>query len=232
MITLRLLLLLAAYCCCYICSATEEPPSKQLPILNITNRVVGGNPVPTTTKYPFFIEWEDAKCGASLIHDDIAISAAHCENDLHPFDTRVFLLGLTTEQGIPRFIERQVAHPLYQGGKEDYDFLLFKLSESALVDANGNPTGAALVELNTDPNIPQLGDALTGMGFGKTNQDATETSPVFNEVEIYYVDDDTCRQQYGNSDFLKELMFCAGVPGGGKDTCQVSIATAVFFGYD
>ena len=37
----------------------------------VQNRVVGGDPVPSITKYPFFLEWEDAKCGASLIHDDV-----------------------------------------------------------------------------------------------------------------------------------------------------------------
>lgn len=185
-----------------------------------TTRIVGGTPVDSKTKYPYFIEWEDAKCGASLVHDDIALSAGHCENELHPFDTRLFLMGLTSESGIPRFVERQVAHPLYNGDKsQDYDFLILKLSESALVDDNGKPTGVELVQLNKNPKIPKVGDALTGMGFGKLNADAQETSENFNEVEVYYVDDDTCKEQYG-SDFLKELMFCAAVPGGGRDTCQ------------
>ena len=33
----------------------------------ITTRVVGGQTVTKPSKYPFFVEWEDAKCGASLI---------------------------------------------------------------------------------------------------------------------------------------------------------------------
>ena len=129
-------------------------------------------------------------------------------------------MGLRTEQGIPRYVEQQLSHPLYTGGKQDYDFMLLKLDRSALVDDNGSPTGAELVRLNKNSNLPRVGDALIGMGFGKLAQDATDTSETFQEVEIYYVDDDTCLEQYSSSDFVKELMFCAGVPGGGKDTCQ------------
>ena len=121
-----------------------------------------------------------------------------------------------------RYVERVVSHPLYTGGMQDYDFMILKLTESALKDANGQDTGAAIVKLNRDATVPKVGDALTGMGYGKTDENADGTSPDFREVEIYYVSDDTCREQYGQSDFLASVMFCAGVPGGGKDTCQVS----------
>jgi hypothetical protein len=36
----------------------------------VSNRIVGGTLITNPSKYPYFIEWEDAKCGASLIHDD------------------------------------------------------------------------------------------------------------------------------------------------------------------
>ena len=45
--------------------------------LGLETRVVGGSQVTQESKYPFFCEWEDAKCGGSLIHDDIVLSAAH-----------------------------------------------------------------------------------------------------------------------------------------------------------
>ncbi|CAB9504563.1 Vitamin K-dependent protein C (Fragment) [Seminavis robusta] len=183
-------------------------------------RIVGGDLVDNAFKYPFFMEWEDAKCGASLIHDDIALSAAHCESDVHPFAMRLFMLNTQTETGLFRTIERQVAHPLYQGDKQDYDFMIIKLHTSALVDEQGQLTGAATVDINRDPNIPAVGDPLTAMGYGRTDQDAPDTSDEFREVEIYYISDDTCLEQYGVGDFVQELMFCAGVPGGGRDTCQ------------
>jgi secreted trypsin-like serine protease len=36
----------------------------------VSNRIIGGTMVTNPSKYPYYIEWEDAKCGASLIHDD------------------------------------------------------------------------------------------------------------------------------------------------------------------
>lgn len=186
-------------------------------------RVVGGNQVTQESKYPFFVEWEDAKCGASLIYDDIALSAAHCENTNHPFNTRVFINGITSEGGIFRTIERQEAHPLYKVNENnDYDFMLLKLHSSALKDENGQDTGAELVNLNLERNVPQQGDPLMAVGFGLTAEGGTSTSAVLNDVEVEYVDDSACSEQYGTDTYAPDLMFCAGVSGGGKDTCQVS----------
>ena len=153
---------------------------------------------------------------------DIALSAAHCERIDHPFGMRVFMLSITSDTGLYRTIEQQVSHPLYDGtsGVQDYDFMLLKLHTSALVQEDGQPTGAGLMELNRDPNIPAVGDTLVAMGFGKTDPNLTPTSPVLNEVEIEALDDATCLEQYKADDFVAQLMFCAGVEGGGKDTCQ------------
>ena len=38
-----------------------------LQVDTIQTRVVGGSQVTSKSKYPFFVEWEDAKCGASLV---------------------------------------------------------------------------------------------------------------------------------------------------------------------
>ena len=146
-----------------------------------------------------------------MIHSDIALSAAHCEDTVHPFAMRVFLLGTTTETGVFRTVERQVAHPLYHGDQRiDYDFLLLKLHTSALVDDQGRPTGASTIALNREPTIPAVADPLAGVGYGKTSADADDTSPVLKEVEVYYISDDTCLEQYWYSDFVADLMFCSG----------------------
>lgn len=215
--------------------ADEEPPLPPLTLLEknklakggkdlkpaIDIRVVGGDQVTQRSKYPFFVEWEDAKCGASLIHDDIALSAAHCENKNHPFATRVFVNGVTTEGGIFRTIERQVAHPLYKVNQNnDYDFMLLKLDSTALKDENDNDTGAETVTLNRDRSSPAAGDKLMAVGFGLTAEGGTATSQVLNDVEVKYVADSECENQYGTDTYAPDLMFCAGVEGGGKDTCQ------------
>jgi trypsin len=150
----------------------------------------------------------------------VALSAAHCENLEHPFDTRLFLMGLQTGTGILRTIETQVAHPLYEGDGEDYDYLILKLHKSALVDENtGTPTGATIIAINRDPNIPAPGDALLAVGYGLLNPNDQDTAKDLHEVEVQCISNDVCQQQYSR-EFVQDFMFCSGVEGGGKDTCQ------------
>lgn len=42
----------------------------------LTNRIVGGNQA-AKGRYPYFVWWSRG-CGASHIHDDIILTAAHC----------------------------------------------------------------------------------------------------------------------------------------------------------
>ena len=156
---------------------------------------------------------------------DILLTAAHCEDRSSPFDSRAFLLGLQSETGILRTIEKQVAHPLYEGELKDFDYMVMKLHTSALVqepeqDSTPIPTGAKVIGLNGQRNVPQTGDPLLAVGFGKLEQEATNTANELHQVEIQYVSDEQCLEQYGVMNFLEEVMFCAGVDGGGKDTCQ------------
>jgi len=197
-------------------------PRKLIDESDLQSRIVGGTTVTNPTKYPYYMEWEDAKCGATLIHDDIALSAAHCESQGHPFASRMFMMGVETETGLFVTVEQQVAHPLYSGELTDYDFLLLKLHHSALVDGStGAATGAQIMNLNRNPNVPQVGDPLTAVGYGKLSSEAEGTSETLQEVEIYYISNDICLEQYGVTDFVAEYMFCSGVVNmGGRDTCQ------------
>lgn len=199
--------------------AAMDETSRTTP--GLATRVVGGQQVTDGSLYKYFVEWEDAKCGASLIHDDIALSAAHCESSASPFNTRVFINGIDSEGGVFRTIERQESHPLYKVlDNNDYDFMLLKLHTSALVDENGGATGAETVTLNTDRAVPSAGDPLMAVGYGLTEEGGSATSPVLNDVEVQYVSDEQCKAQYGTGTYNPLLMFCAGVDGGGKDTCQ------------
>jgi Trypsin len=47
---------------------------RQLPV--VQSRIVGGREVPVG-KFSFFAFWYGAKCGATLVHTDVFLTAAH-----------------------------------------------------------------------------------------------------------------------------------------------------------
>lgn len=202
----------------------KNKSAKETPRLNpqgLDTRVVGGNQVNSKSKYPFYVEWEDANCGGSLVWGDIALSAAHCESTTTPFNSRVYVNSITDKQGVFRVIQNEISHPDYKTlNNNDYDFMILVLDKSALVDDNGDDTGAEVVQLNYDREVPGDGDPLMAVGFGLTEEGGGGMSDVLNDVQVDMASDDKCESQYGTDTFSPDLMLCAGVEGGGKDTCQ------------
>ncbi|CAB9501425.1 Kallikrein 1-related peptidase [Seminavis robusta] len=207
---------------------TQRAPSREQPAKNKglpkalasgTQYIIGGEVVTSRSEYPYFVQLPG--CGAFLIHDDIALSAAHCDVVIQPLNTRVLVNGIEVDTGIQRTVDRSLQHPLYDGWRSDYDYLVLKLDSSALVDASGNPTGAAKAELNAEREIPAPGDTLTAIGYGRYDNDSYEGSDVLLDVDFEYIDDDTCTERWGPDYFVRDVMFCAGVlEGGGKGSCN------------
>ncbi|KAI2509873.1 peptidase [Fragilaria crotonensis] len=92
-----------------------------------TNRIVGGNQA-TKGEYPYFVQWERG-CGASLIHSDIILSAAHCNGSNLP--TGVIVSAYQNDRAIDgaqaRTIVQRVQHPNYDSSTEKNDFLIMRL---------------------------------------------------------------------------------------------------------
>ena len=62
------LLLLASALVTQRCAAEEEPPNlRRNRQEKVGTKIVGGTAVTNKNKYPYFLEWEDNRCGASLI---------------------------------------------------------------------------------------------------------------------------------------------------------------------
>jgi trypsin len=75
------------------------------------------------------------------------------------------------------------------------------------------------VPINRNDNVPAAGDMLTVIGRGLEQEGGSSLANELREVDIPTVDHDTCNSQnYGNVN--EELMLCAAVPEGGKDSCQ------------
>jgi len=196
----------------------ETSPSKLLPSVSRRAETTGTTPVGAVVagekEFPFFVDW--GGCGGSLIHEDIVLSAAHCQeerdNDVYvgAFETQE-ITGWTEK----RRIETNRVHPNYVRRKAKFDFMLLKLN---------SPSTLSTIELNSDPDQPSEGELLTAMGHGQTEM--APFSKKLLKVTVPRVSDKDCEESYPRGSLLKrefssESMMCAGfLLSGVNDTCQ------------
>ena len=166
----------------------------------ILPKIIGGSPVDTATRYPYFIHFaadDDATtCGGSLIHEDIILTAASC---LSAQTADPYIGSVEWKGGTKLTVSQQLMHPEFDELSLANDIMLVKL------DA---PRTEALVTLATTSR-PSVGDSLRVMGFGIFND--TEFSSKLLESNLSVLEFDECADSY--SKFLNEnTQICAGGP--------------------
>ncbi|VVC87820.1 unnamed protein product [Leptidea sinapis] len=106
------------------------------------------------------------------------------------------------------------SHPNYTDTSHDNDIGVVQLTRK--LDISGKKEKMIkLVDAGT--KLP-VGGKLTVSGWGVTSEDG-RVSRHLKYVQIQIVSDADCRKVYKEE--FTENMFCAGVPKGGKDACQV-----------
>ena len=186
----------------------EETLGTNINDRDLETRIVGGTQA-SVGEYPYYTQWIYG-CGASLIHDDIVITAAHCNeiatNTVH---VGAFKTETISNGAVLATIAKRVVHPKYNPNTHVNDFLILKLT---------SPVDKVPVNLNRNSAIPTTGEDLVAVGLG-TLTTGGDLPTYLQEVTVQAVAQITCNQKYsGNIDAAS--MICAGVPGGGKDTCQ------------
>jgi trypsin len=177
----------------------------------IQSRIVGGFPS-TAGAFPYFTTVSvdsDFLCGASLIYEDIVLTAAHCQG---VFDAGVRIGAQDSSDandGHFRVVSKEIMHPQYDDFTTANDLMLLKLER---------PVPVQPVAWERSATAPTVGETLTVMGFGTTSEGG-DVSSALQQVDVLAVDDDKCSLQY-DGDVELDVMFCAGVTGGGKDSCQ------------
>ncbi len=190
----------------------------------LSSRIIGGADAPTG-RYPYYtyveiltVEGDVFICSATLIWEDVIMTAAHCVLDILGADLTIAgveaFIGLEDQNNRDSATLRQVGqgapHPDYEAGSEFNDIMLFKLQNSVLdVDP---------VKLNFDPAVPADGIALEAFGFGANSTDPNAALPnILQSVSLFDVPITECNDADSfNGALNATVQMCAGVPEGGK----------------
>jgi len=140
----------------------------RLPIVHARRElIVGGTPVTSLDTYPWFAfsQFQNSGCGASLIHPDVLLTAAHCRV---VFEGRGVSIGDINVLGLSADFhedETLLRHPEYNADTWHHDIMLVKLQTSST---------QPLVKVATES--PTDYQPVTTLGFGATSEEGL-TSP-------------------------------------------------------
>ncbi|OWR52184.1 hemolymph proteinase 6 [Danaus plexippus plexippus] len=162
-------------------------------------------------------------CGASLLSELYALTAAHCVDTLNQIKPTIARMGVV-ELGATTFnpnTDYRVAdiliHPDYLRRTKYHDLSLVRMERPAEFGVNIGP-----ICLYTNLQDPTT--SLTVTGWGKTSITKEDKSEVLLKANVTVVARSKCGQSYSNwrklpSGILNEQI-CAGDPQGLRDTCQ------------
>jgi len=175
-------------------------------------RIVGGEPAPAG-RFPYYAHFDPPACGATLIHSDIVLSAAHCCPAL---SCGLLLDEIDVGEGTSATIESYVVHPQYDAPTSENDMMIMKLTA---------PSDITPVAYNTQSSVPADNDELTVIGFGATSSGGP-SSDVLLQVTVNYVPNDECNDDYNPDATITDDMLCAADTG--EDSCQGDSGGPIF----
>ncbi|GIY26814.1 serine proteinase stubble [Caerostris darwini] len=162
------------------------------------------------------------KCGATLLNEFWAITAAHCVENVPLADIllRMGEYDITHENEPLPFVERRVqiiaSHPQFDRRTFEYDLALLRFYEPVVFQRNILP---ACVPAGNDTYV---GKYATVTGWGRLYEDGP-LPDVIQEVSLPILTNKQCETMYRSAGFVEEIpdiFICAGYVNGGKDSCE------------
>jgi prostatin (serine protease 8) len=167
-------------------------------------------------RYPYFarLDYEgEFGCGATLIHKDFLLTAAHCAfpEDLGILDAYIGAVDHSVvDAGLRRPVTQIFQHEAYDDLSASTDIALLQ------IDSVPDDFLRYILPLARDRNLLQHGDSVTVIGLGLT-QDDGEDAEVLQEAELKIIDDETCDAMY-DGDIHRKSMLCAADES--QDSCN------------
>ncbi|WLQ13178.1 serine protease [Hahella aquimaris] len=183
----------------------------------VTSRIIGGDQSPNG--YPWMLSMQskdegDHFCGASLIAERWALSAAHCIED-EPADSVFVVAGdfdlNKQDAGQQRVGVKRFVHAV---GEPYGDLMLLELKEAIKHPTLPLADEDAMASLA--PNTP-----FKVMGWGNMSSVGFDYPDKLRQTEVPFYDQADCASAYSAIGIdIDNTMMCAGYPLGGKDTCD------------
>ncbi|XP_017766588.1 PREDICTED: serine proteinase stubble [Eufriesea mexicana] len=193
------------------------------------SRIVGGNRS-SFGKWPWQIslrQWRTStylhKCGAALLNENWAITAAHCVENVPPSDLllRIGEHDLANEDEPYGYQERRVqivaSHPQFDPRTFEYDLALLRFYEP-LLPFQPNVLPICL----PDDDESYVGRTAFVTGWGRLYDEGPLPSTL-QEVAVPVINNTMCEAMYRNAGYIEHIphiFICAGWRNGGFDSCE------------
>ncbi|XP_051026115.1 transmembrane protease serine 11E [Acomys russatus] len=180
-------------------------------------RIVGGTRV-EEGEWPWqsSLQWDRAhRCGATLINSTWLVSAAHCFRTHRDPSRWTASFGATLQPPkLTTGVKRIIVHEKYKYPSHDYDIAVVELSKP--VPCTNAVHKVCLPDANHEF---QPGQRMFVTGFGALQNDGF-TQNHLRQVQVDYIDTQTCNQPQAYNGAITSRMLCAGFLKGEKDACQ------------